>query len=193
MGQRQNNLINTLKQLGYINTIHRPDFKGLAEHYLNEISSVYKELGGILIEAPVKFGSFDFNNDNFIFEFDEEQHFNRYRAITLKSSIYNKNDSNINNYKDWCNKMEVKCLSKASYGKYWSSISTEKQFGNPNSKGNLSNNGSPRWKQRAYYDFIKDCYAQFIGIPIIRISVYDTINMNNIGNFISDNLFQKYD
>lgn len=53
----------------------------------------------------------------------------------------------------------------------WANNSTEKQFGKPDDNGDFSQNGSPRWKQGAYYDFLKDYLFAISGVPIIRFSI----------------------
>ena len=58
----------------------------------NEVTRIYRKLGGILDKAPLSFGKWDICLNNFIVELDEEQHFNRYRAISLQSYLYYVND-----------------------------------------------------------------------------------------------------
>lgn len=143
---------------------------------LNEVIRSYRRLGGILKDPPLSFGKWDICLDGFIVELDEEQHFNRYRAITLDSYIYHlENGFDIFAYKKYCLDNERSCLAKSSWGKYWTNPSTEKQFGLPAPKGDLNGNGSPRWKQRAFYDYLRDIFAIIHRIPVIRISVYDKL------------------
>jgi len=145
-----------------------------------EVIEVYRELGGVLIDIPVRFGKWDIVTRDFIVELDEEQHFNRYRKITLKSSFYqNHTFFNVDRYKLYCDAYEDNCLRKASFGKYWTSPSTEKQFGNPGENRDLGGSGSPRWKQRAFYDFLRDIYSRVYEIPVIRLSIYDNFQVNN--------------
>jgi len=151
-----------------------------------EIVSIYRSLGGILELPPLGFGSWDLVYEDFIVELDEEQHFNRYRAFTLNSSIYFPSKYfNVSDYRLQCKIKEPECIKKASRGKYWTSNSTEKQFGKASPRGDLNRNGSPRWKQRAFYDFLRDVSSLIYQIPVVRISIYDEIpvdkvSMNNI-------------
>jgi hypothetical protein len=39
----------------------------------------------------------------------------------------------------------------------------------------LSGNGSPRWKQRAFYDFVTDRSPLPIGVTVVRVAVWDTL------------------
>ena len=48
-------------------------------------------------------------------------------------------------------------------------------------------NGSSRWRQRAFYDFIKDLNSVIRKVPILRISIYDTYN----GNTVNEMLIKK--
>lgn len=147
---------------------------------LNEVTRTYRRLGGILQNPPLSFGKWDICLDGFIVELDEEQHFNRYRASTLDSYIYHMEDGfDIFAYQKYCHEFERECLRKSSWGKYWTSPSTEKQFGSPGPKGNLVGDGSPRWRQRAFYDYLRDLFATIYNIPLIRISIYEKLNLNN--------------
>ena len=181
MGQQQDNIISLLEKSGFKSIDLNPDFTKLLAAYSKEINNVYKSLGGILPDAPIKFGKFDFVCSDFILEFDEEQHFNRYRKLTLNAAIYPIEHFNLHDYFDYCLSKESLCLKKASFGKYWTSPSTEKQFGKSNEKGDLTVNGSARWKQRAYYDFLKDAWAKSENIKLIRLSMFD----ENIAQSIS--------
>lgn len=142
-----------------------------ASAYYDEIMNIYKRLGGILEVAPTRVGAYDIDTPNFIIEFDEENHFNRYRLSTLNSTIYTNNRNvNIENYKKFCKNYEHNCLT---YGKYAHNSSTDKQFGNSVIDLDLLDQNRTRWKQRAFYDFIKDVTSIIIGVPIIRISIYE--------------------
>lgn len=142
-----------------------------ASAYYDEIMNIYKRLGGILEVAPTRVGAYDIDTPNFIIEFDEENHFNRYRLSTLNSTIYTNNiNVNIENYKKFCKNYEHNCLT---YGKYAHNSSTDKQFGNSVIDLDLLDQNRTRWKQRAFYDFIKDVTSIIIGVPIIRISIYE--------------------
>src|ERR1035437_5390869 len=110
---------------------------------MNEMMRTFKRLGGILVEPPLSFGKWDICLSDFIVELDEEQHFNRYRAITLNSFIYHMEKGfDIMEYAKYCIAYENNCLIKASWGKYWTSPSTERQFGLPGINRDLERNGS---------------------------------------------------
>lgn len=157
---------------------------------MNEVVRTYNKLGGILDVPPLSFGKWDICLDGFIVELDEEQHFNRYRAVTLESYLYHvEKGFDIVNYAKYCVDYENNCLKKSSWGKYWTSPSTEKQFGLPGIKGDLENIGSPRWRQRAFYDYLRDAFAIIYRTPLVRISIYDKIiakgQIKSVGTILS--------
>jgi hypothetical protein len=51
----------------------------------------------------------------------------------------------------------------------------EAQFGEASQSKDLRGNGSPRWKQRAFYDFVKDLSPLLIHVPVVRVAVWDTV------------------
>ena len=155
------------------------------EGLTSEVRRVYTQLGGVLDEFPINY-RWDITYPDFIIELDEELHFNRYRYETLQSVIY-KDDHNyvVDDYKRYCNEYEDKCLKAGSYGGKWKNSSTDTQFKPSNEEGVLDGNGSSRWKQRAFYDFLKDVHGIVRGIPVIRISIYDTYKNESIGSILS--------
>lgn len=177
---RETNLKKVVANLyGLSNKCNRLSIDSLRKEQKDELLTVYKSIGGCLEMAPFKFGSWDIFTDNFIIELDEEQHFNRYRKKTLESSIYKKyNWFNVDVYNTYCIEKENICLKKAKRGGYWKNNSTEKQFGIASLNGDFSGNGSPRWKQRAFYDFCRDLYSKVNNIPVYRFSIYDEM-INN--------------
>lgn len=157
----------------------------LTSEFSSVINQIYKDLGGQLPEPPTRFGSWDINLKEFIIELDEERHFNRYRLQTLNSVFYSKViHFNVKNYRTLCSTFENECTRAASWGKNWQNDSTERQFGNSNSSSNLNGNGSSRWKQRAFYDFLKDVSSEILDIPVLRISIYDEIESYRIDELI---------
>ena len=155
-----------------------PALAALLPDQLSEINRIYKDLGGILPTAPYKFAKYDIPVKDFIIELDEQEHFNRYRFYTLDSSIY-ENCLNFDkeNYKGYCAKYEDKCRTD---GKFGSSPSADKQFG----KIDSDDLEWSRWKQRAFYDLVKDAYSIAKKLPIIRISIYDEYNGETINDLL---------
>lgn len=194
MGNREKKLKNVLiKEFG--NGAHPKPSK--AEYYNSkfnsEIENIYRKLGGTLSYFPTSFRGYDIQCRKFIVELDEERHFNRYRLITLHSDFYSNNKINfqIDKYKTLCKKKEGACLKAAGWRKNWENKSTSKQFGISDNPGCLGQRGSSRWKQRAFYDYLRDIAAHIIQIPIIRISIWEIINEVTVDNLIEMNKFYQ--
>lgn len=197
MGKLQQELQNLLIDNG-LKIVKPPkkDFTILTdnEFITEEIDSVYKQLGGIQKEPPINFGPWDIYTENFIIELDEQLHFNKYRYATLKSMLYNNlKDFPIAAYKKYCTDYQNDCFKAGSYGGKWTNNSCEKQFGKANALGNLDGNGAPRWKQRAYYDFLKDYYCYANNIKLLRISIWDRNYISKHGVFLIDNILKIFD
>lgn len=146
--------------------------------YNDEIFSIYQELGGRLPDYPLNIGSWDLEVNGVAVELDEALHFNRYRAISLLSPLYNLLPNfGLQEYRSYCELYEHKCLSAGSYGGKWTSPSAENQFGPAGPPRDLTGDGSPRWRQRAFYDFVKDLSPLVISVPVARISIWDKIDI----------------
>lgn len=175
MKQRETNLKAIVGQTYGLGSADPVSISTLKDYH-NEMMEVYRSLGGVLNEIPIRFGGWDIVTPNFIIELDEEQHFNRYRKQTLASSIYkNWKWFDVTSYRSYCENFENICSKKAARGGYWTNSSTEGQFGKAGPNGDLSGKGSPRWKQRAFYDFCRDVHALVHELPVYRLSIYDEI------------------
>lgn len=149
-----------------------------------EVNRIYKELGGILDIPPFHVDSWDIETKDFIIELDEENHFNRYRLITLNSLMYQEYDNfRVELYKKYCVAYEKKCPKTQ---KRWSTPSADKQFGISPPNGEFSGNGPSRWKQRAFYDYLRDTYSIITGIPVIRLSIYDQVGYKTLLQLLED-------
>lgn len=65
--------------------------------------------------------------------------------------------------------------------------STEEQFCKSDATVSFDNSGSSRWRQRAFYDFLKDVSSKIIKIPVIRISIYDNFKGNSLNKLLQSN------
>ena len=156
-----------------------PSLLMLGADMKKEVDRVYSDLGGLLPETPFRFAKYDVDLEDFIIELDEQEHFNRFRLKTLKSSIYKQfNNFNVVEYQSFCRKYESHCRR---HGGFWENASTKKQFSQSEIDGQQ---GETRWKQRAFYDFVKDAYSITANVPIIRISIYETVNGYTINDLI---------
>lgn len=164
----------------------------ICSQYNDEISLIYSGLGGVLNEYPTEYRGFDIQCADFVVELDEERHFNRYRFLTLNSKFYeNCRYFDVSVYKELCQSKEKECLKAAGWRKNWKSDSTIKQFGMGDSEGQLGNNGSPRWKQRAFYDYLRDISSEIMNVPIIRISIWESIDDMTVDSLIKMNRMGK--
>ncbi|MEJ7846986.1 MAG: hypothetical protein WKF92_02740 [Pyrinomonadaceae bacterium] len=176
-------------------SVLKPSYADFANSALHpEIQKVYKKLNGQLETYPVQYRGFDIKLPGCVVEFDEEQHFNRYRQLTLNSTIYEYNNSfSTEEYKTFCVEFENQCLNRASYGKYWKTNSTENQFGESSGNGMLEENGgSSRWKQRAFYDFLRDAGQQVGNYKLIRVSIHEVIGDTSVREILGNNLRQYF-
>lgn len=157
----------------------KPNDKVLKDTNLySTITDMYEILGGKQKKVPLNVGKYDIDLENFIIELDEENHFNRYRLKTLSSLIYrNWKNFNATDYQQYCKQYEDRCRT---YGKFWNTVFSDKQYGVSSPNGVLEGVGSSRWKQRAFYDFVKDVYSIAINIPFIRIPIYDIYHSKTI-------------
>lgn len=141
----------------------------------DEVSEVFSKLGGISNNIKIHHGNWDICKNGFVIELDEQRHFNRYRKETLCSNVYSIAKFGwYSNYKTYCINYEDKCLSAARYGGNWTNNSCETMFGKSSDYGVLDGNGPSRWKQRAFYDYLKDVNAYINNFKILRISIWDT-------------------
>jgi hypothetical protein len=194
MGQREETLKNYLTLKFGNNKYSKPKKKDFFNSvFNNEIETIYRKLNGIQTEYPTSYRGFDIQCNDFIVELDEERHFNRYRLLTLSSTFYNENNLffDLNIYKNICQKKEIDCLNAAGWRGNWENKSTKKQFGESDKEGVLGQLGSSRWKQRAFYDFLRDISAQIMNIPIIRISIWQTIDNLTVDKLIEMKDYEK--
>ena len=105
------------------------------------------------------------------------QVFVRCALVTLDSTLYTELPKfPLDEYRDYCRSNEDDCLKAGGYGGKWSNNSCEKQFGPASPPKDLAGNGSPRWKQRAFYDFIKDLSPLVTGVRIARVALWDSVD-----------------
>ncbi|MBF1404584.1 MAG: hypothetical protein ACFNM8_08780 [Prevotella histicola] len=154
----------------------------LSPELYSEVKSMYKELGGTQEDPPLTFGPWDISTPEFIIELDEENHFNRYRLQTLNSNIYQMiNGFRLDEYMRFCTLYESGCRK---HGGFWKNNSSEKLFVKSDDNGCLDGAGSSRWRQRAFYDFLRDVTGLIKEIPVIRLSIYQTFKGRKVYDII---------
>ena len=154
----------------------------LSPELYSEVKSMYKELGGTQEDPPLTFGPWYISTPEFIIELDEENHFNRYRLQTLNSNIYQMiNGFRLDEYMRFCTLYESGCRK---HGGFWKNNSSEKLFVKSDDNGCLDGAGSSRWRQRAFYDFLRDVTGLIKEIPVIRLSIYQTFKGRKVYDII---------
>jgi hypothetical protein len=177
--QRQSRLQGLLTDLGRKAAGARPPsprLDTLPTEAAERVLDLYRELGGAA-ESMVVFrpGVWDIVlADGSLVELDEEQHFNRYRRMSLQPS-WALSLPWADSYLRYCDEYETACLRKANRGGYWASPSTERMFGPADPPGIFERSGSPRWKQRALYDAMRDALAAAGVVRLSRVAVWDEL------------------
>lgn len=153
----------------------RPDADSIATAGLSdEVLHVYNQLEGMQPTPRLQPGGWDFTFARWVLELDEENHFNRYRALTLDASAYQRLPfPGLTAYREYCAALEDEC---STHGGYWTNASAERAFGPPGDRGVFDGHGSPRWKQRAFYDYVKDLAPLTNGIEVSRIAIWDSVS-----------------
>jgi hypothetical protein len=182
MGQDVNGFCAILREAGHtvLTTgivTPRPRVDDLPEDAAAEGVGLYRELGGCKEPGSLRPGAWDVLVDGVLVELDEQLHFNRYRVLTLQAKSYNHlSRFPLAGYRSFCATREDVCLKHGKGQGRWTNPSTEAHFGPAGPRGDLSGNGSPRWKQRAVYDLIKDLTQLDPGAaPLARIAIWDQL------------------
>lgn len=145
-----------------------------------EILEAFEMLGG---KGIPKF-SFSINEafyfNGFYLVLDDVSSFNQFRKSTLKLSLYDEKMpfSSKANYLKYCRVRENECLKSARTKLEWSNAELDAVYGESDLLGQLYDKGASVWKQRAFNDFVLDCFSLFFQIKIVRIAVWDEIFIN---------------
>jgi hypothetical protein len=112
--------------------------------------------------------------EGFVVELDEELHFNRYRLRSLDAP-WSSGLPWREAYRAQCAAHEPACLRKGLSQGRWTNASSARMFAG-GAPGDLSDGaGSPRWKQRALYDAMKDAAPALRIVGVSRVSVHDVV------------------
>jgi len=178
-------IIESAYQLKKADRLSYGDF--YSSSYFEEITNTYNSLGGASGMFPTRY-RYDIQSKDFIVELDEENHFNRYRKATLSNSSYqNLRTFSLKDYISYCDLYENKCRRDGKFGD------------NPSAKGHFSSKalnivdiGFSRWKQRAFYDYLKDIAQSIQSKPLVRLSIYEEIDGYTIGKILDNAIVGKY-
>lgn len=181
---RQDTLAHALQSLGLRlgGAIAVPRLPGLPEPAASWAMAAYRQLGGVLSSPILRPSGWDIQTTSgLIVELDEEQHFNRYRAETLQA------DWAVDlpwraDYLRYCADYESIALKSHSGAGFWTSAGSARQFGPAGSRRDLEGAGSPRWKQRAVYDAMRDSLAATGRVSLARLSVHDRLGSVRLGD-----------
>jgi len=192
MGKLQDTLCELLDSHGRVTdrVVRVPKLADLKiSKWNSEADNIYRKLGGLLETFPLNLRKWDIEFNGQAIELDEQLHFNRYRYYTLDSVAYNSlNAFPKVRYQEYCTVYENECFKAGKYGGKWSNPSCDKQYGLASLPGDLREPGPSRWKQRAYYDFIKDLSPLIIGIQVIRMSIWDCLDEDGVSRRVIDAL-----
>jgi hypothetical protein len=184
-GKRANTLKAVLAAAGLGPTADKLPRPAGAEHH-DELLALYRQLGGRIDVPTWRPGGWDLTFDGrLLVELDEQLHFNRYRALTLQSS-WSTDLPWTAAYRTYCTVHEARCLKDGCSQQRWTNPSCARNFsGGP--AGDLDA-GAPRWKQRAFYDAMKDTLpTSGLALTFARVSIYDTVN----GELLDDVLEER--
>ncbi|MBW3468066.1 DUF7255 family protein [Arthrospiribacter ruber] len=148
--------------------------EGKGELLLKEVFESLNGTGKLPVLEALKF---DFKINRFVFIYDDEIHFNRYRLNTLKTGIYDAFSYPwLDAYKRLCRTYEKDCLKAGVQERIWNGPPLAGiVFGKSEENGDLSGNGSAGWKLNAYNDAQYDLISRLHGYKLIRIPQYETL------------------
>lgn len=147
------------------------------------VLELYHDLGGIQESPALAPRGWDHPLVGLIVELDEEQHFTRYRARTLQPT-WTRHLPWTTAYTEYSRLHESVALARNASGGFWTSVSSEAQFGASAAPRVLTGTGSSRWKQRALYDAMRDAAAACGQVNLARLSVYDRVGGRTLGNVL---------
>ncbi len=152
------------KTFNWLINKHKND---IFKHYYEVIDRIFSELGGdktglnakrkVKLKPDCYFGGCY----NFLFEFDEIQHFTEYKLLALQHyPIESRKGFDYDGYIDWCNKYKFEALKKGPAG-----------YRKPKPEFPFENG---RAAQRAYFDSFRDILPTLYGLNVtIRISEFE--------------------
>lgn len=161
-------------ELGFSLPVNKRLMDAKAEQLLLE---AYQVLGGIGEPVYLPQLKFDFKIGRFLFLYDEESHFNRYRLKTFSTEIYQTfTFSWVDAYKRLCRTYERDCLKVGMQERVWEGPPIAKRcFGDPEEAGDLTGNGATGWKLNAYNDAQYDLITRLSGYKMVRLPMYENL------------------
>jgi len=144
------------------------------------LAEVLEILGGTGDPAYLTSLKFDFKIEDYVFLYDTESHFNRYRLSTFKGEMYRLfNFPWTDAYRRLCRTFERDCLKSGMQERIWEGSALARRcFGEAGEGGDFSENGAPGWKLNAYNDAQYDLVSRLAGYKIIRIPMYENLMLS---------------
>lgn len=183
MPKQQDSLLAVLNDMGFRSTTKPPRarLETLPPDARVDVVDLYRKLGGMHPNPQLTAGSWDSCFDGgLVIEQHESQHFNRYPAASLKCEWASALPWR-RAYMDYSTRFGGDCIKSRARGGYWSNDSSVRMFGPPGPQRELDGAGSPRWKQRALYDAMRDVAALNGAARLVRLAVYDVVGGETLG------------
>ena len=147
-----------------------PRLPALSAESSAAILDLYRRFGGIADTPRLTPGAWDLaGDDGLLIELDEDFHFTRYREATLDlpgAQLLPWTSG----YRRFCAEHE-----RIAGGGRWTNPSAERLFGPADPVGAFDGAGSPRGKQRALYDAMKDMLGATGAVRLARVSIWDEV------------------
>lgn len=143
----------------------------------NWLEEAFDDLGGNGSIPLLEKLKFDWKINRFLFLFDFDLHFNRYRLSTFRSDLYHEfSFSFVDSQRRLCRTFEKECLKAGMQHRIWNGPPVAQQwFGKPSAPGDFSENGATGWKLQAYNDMQIDLQTRIHGYKLVRLSPYETL------------------
>ncbi|MGM0946152.1 MAG: DUF7255 family protein [Bacteroidota bacterium] len=175
-----NNLFSSLREgeIAFEENFHldvNPNF--LDEKGRTWLQEIYEDLDGIGKNPLLEKLKFDLKINRTLLIFDFELSFNRYRLKSFRSELYDEfSFPFVESHKRLCRTYEKECMKAGLQARHWQGPTIATQcFGEAEEIGDLTGNGSPGWKLRAFNEAQVDLQSRIHGYKIFRISPYETI------------------
>ena len=158
----------------YVLSVNKKLLDPKAEQLLKETYEVLEGIGKPVYLPQLKF---DFKIGRFLFLYDEESHFNRYRLKTFSTDIYQTFTFPwVDSYKRLCRTYERDCLKVGMQERVWEGPPIARRcFGTPEGPGDLTGNGATGWKLNAYNDAQYDLITRLSGFKMVRLPMYENL------------------
>lgn len=166
--------------------------KGKGEELLKGIFDSLEGKGNIPILEKLRF---DFKIQRYVFIYDDEVHFNRYRLHTLKTDLYDTFSFDwVESYKRLCRTYEKDCLKAGIQERIWNGPPiAQKVFGPSQDTGDLSGTGASGWRLTAYNDAQYDLISRLHGFKLVRLPQYENLMLGGSLKKVDDLLLQPKD